>query len=180
LRRALWEYNKIFKSTHVLNVINNTELRKVIKTARNRTESYHQLQRSLRKVSNGLFKGRRMIENQISCQATRLIANFMIAYNATLLDGVYHRLLAKFGEEKAKAIMASRSPVAWPHILLSGRYHFKKDSDVINLDKVISELETNLSKTLQSQHNTMEAKTNHAVLKSKLKSRLKKEEPTEV
>ena len=72
----------------------------------------------------------------------------MIAYNATLLDSVYHRLLAKFGEKKAKAIMSSRSPVAWPHILLSGRYHFKRESEVIDLDKVISELEANLRKAL--------------------------------
>ena len=44
LREALWEYNKVFKSTHVLNLINDVSLRKVIKSARNRTEAYHQLQ----------------------------------------------------------------------------------------------------------------------------------------
>src|SRR5204863_2525650 len=46
LQAAFWEYNKIFKSTHVLNLINDEKKRKIIKTARNRTESYHQFHRT--------------------------------------------------------------------------------------------------------------------------------------
>ena len=38
LKAGLFEYNKIFKSTHVLNLIDNMQLRKAIRTARNRTE----------------------------------------------------------------------------------------------------------------------------------------------
>ncbi|WP_205411454.1 Tn3 family transposase [Candidatus Fukatsuia symbiotica] len=44
LKRALIEYNTLFKSTHVLNLIDNMTLRKAIRTARNRTEAYQQLQ----------------------------------------------------------------------------------------------------------------------------------------
>ena len=40
LKKALFEYNAIFKSTHVLNLIDNMALRKAIRTARNRTEAY--------------------------------------------------------------------------------------------------------------------------------------------
>ena len=50
LKMALFEYNKIFKSTHVLNLIDNMPLRKAIRTARNRTESYHQLQSFIKKI----------------------------------------------------------------------------------------------------------------------------------
>lgn len=39
LKKALFEYNTIFKSTHVLNLIDNMALRKAIRTARNRTEA---------------------------------------------------------------------------------------------------------------------------------------------
>jgi len=48
LRAALYEYNKIFRSTHVLNLIDDMNLRKAIRTARNRTEAYHQLQSMIR------------------------------------------------------------------------------------------------------------------------------------
>ena len=148
LKRALWEYNKLFKSIHVLNVIDDAMLRKVIKTARNRTESYHQLQRGLRKVGGGLFKGRRIVDNQMSCQATRLVANFIIAYNATLLNGVYLRLVKKYDEATARSVIANISPVAWSHILFSGRYHFKKKDGKVDFDALVTQLEKNLRKHL--------------------------------
>ena len=81
LRAALYEYNKIFKSTHVLNMINDIKLRKAIKTARNRTEAYHQLQGLIRKVYHGVFKGKRIIDNAVLCDnhdcrsATNMIAD---------------------------------------------------------------------------------------------------------
>lgn len=42
LKKAIIEYNTIFKSAHVLNLIDNMALRKALRTARNRTEAYHQ------------------------------------------------------------------------------------------------------------------------------------------
>ena len=45
LQAAFWEYNKIFKSMPMLNLIDDEGKRKVIKTERNRTESYHQFHR---------------------------------------------------------------------------------------------------------------------------------------
>ena len=47
-------------------MINDINLRKDIKAARNRTEAYHQLQRAIRKVYNGTFKGKRIVDNRIS------------------------------------------------------------------------------------------------------------------
>ncbi|MEO8402642.1 MAG: Tn3 family transposase, partial [Gammaproteobacteria bacterium] len=79
LQAAFWEYNKIFKSAHVLNLINDEGKRKIIKTARNRTESYHQFHRMIRKVFHGAFKGRKIISNATSIQASRLVSNCVIA-----------------------------------------------------------------------------------------------------
>jgi TnpA family transposase len=59
LKKALIEYNAIFKSTHVLNLIDNMALRKAIRTAKNRTEAYHQLQGLIRKIYRGFLKGKR-------------------------------------------------------------------------------------------------------------------------
>lgn len=148
LRAALWEYNKIFKSTHVLNLINDIELQKVIKSARNRTESYHQLQRAIRKVYGGVFKGRKIVSNAVSNQASRLVAICIIAYNAMLLDQLYQRLCARISERKAKAIMCKISPVAWQHIIFTGRYHFKEKKEPFDLDELIEILEEKLQKSM--------------------------------
>jgi TnpA family transposase len=61
LQAALYEYNKILKTIHVLNMINDLELRKAIKAARNRTEAYPQLQGRIRKVYQGIFKGKKLL-----------------------------------------------------------------------------------------------------------------------
>jgi TnpA family transposase len=61
LNAAIYEYNNIFKSIHVLNLINNPALRQAIKSARNRTESYHALQGFIRQTYHGIFKGNRII-----------------------------------------------------------------------------------------------------------------------
>src|SRR3990167_1698265 len=82
LKAALFEYNKVFKSTHVLNLIDNMPLRKAIRTARNRTEAYHQLQGLIRKIYSGIFKGKKIMDNRVSAHAVRLIANCIVAYNS--------------------------------------------------------------------------------------------------
>lgn len=58
LKAALFEYNAIFKSTHVLNLIDDMELRKAIRSARNRTEAYHQLQSNIRRLTMAFFKAK--------------------------------------------------------------------------------------------------------------------------
>lgn len=148
LQAAFWEYNKIFKSAHVLNLINDEGKRKVIKTARNRTESYHQFHRMIRKVFHGAFKGRKIISNATSIQASRLVSNCVIAYNAMILDKVYQRLCVTVGKKKAKEIMSKISPVAWQHIIFTGRYHFKDQEGKIDFDMLITLLEKKLCKSM--------------------------------
>ena len=93
LKTALFEYNKIFKSTHVLNLIDDLQLRKAIRTARNRTEAYHQLQGNIRKIHTGVFKGKKIVDNRVSAHAARLIANCIIAYNSIVLNSVYEKMV---------------------------------------------------------------------------------------
>lgn len=56
LKTVLFGYNKIFKSIYMLNLIDNMQLRKIIHTAINRTEAYHQPQRMIRKIYHGILK----------------------------------------------------------------------------------------------------------------------------
>ena len=128
LRAALYEYNKIFKSTHILNLIDNMNLRKSIRTARNRTEAYHQLQSLIRRIYNSVFKGRKISDNRISAHAARLVANCIVAYNAIILNTVYEKMVAEGVSEKILEEFARISPVAWHHLFFTGRYSFKKAS----------------------------------------------------
>lgn len=126
LRAALYEYNKIFKSTHVLNLIDDMHLRKAIRTARNRTESYHQLQSLIRKIYNNVFKGRKITDNRVSAHAARLVANCIVAYNAMILNRVYEKMVSEGVPEEILEKFARISPIAWQHLFFTGRYSFKK------------------------------------------------------
>ena len=134
LKKALWEYNKILSSIHILNLIDNKELRKNIKTARNRTESFHQLQSKIRKVHGGKFSGRTILENEIWNQSARLVANMSIAYNSLILND----LLKKYPDLKYST--AKISPIAWRHINYTGKYTFKEKKNLLILKEIIEKL----------------------------------------
>ena len=141
LKAALFEYNAIFKSTHILNLIDDMELRKAIRIARNRTESYHQLQSNIRKTYNGIFRGKRIVENRVSAHAARLVANCIIAYNSMILNYVYEKLLAAGAPQEIIDKFTRISPIAWTHTLLTGRYSFMKSNGQIDVEAMAQILE---------------------------------------
>jgi TnpA family transposase len=141
LRAALWEYNKIFKSTHVLNLINDMPLRKSLRRARNRTESYHQLQGLFRKVYNGAFKGQKIMDNLVCSESSRLLANIIMTYNAIILNTFYENLCVRHREEKAKKMVAKISPIAWGHLSFTGKYLFKNSRKDVDIDGLVIQLE---------------------------------------
>lgn len=103
------------------------QLRKAIRSARDRTEAYHQLQSNIRKTYHGVFQGKRIVENCVSAHAARLIANCIIAYNSMILNSVYERMVASSGVSQEIIDEFTRiSPIAWSHMLFTGRYNFKK------------------------------------------------------
>ncbi|NJK53119.1 MAG: transposase [Leptolyngbyaceae cyanobacterium SU_3_3] len=145
LRAALYEYNKIFKSVHVLNLIDDMSLRKAIRTARNRTEAYHQLQSLIRKIYNSVFKGRKISDNRVSAHAARLVANCVIAYNALILNAVYKKMIEEDVPETIIQRFARISPISWDHFFFTGRYSFKPLSNTkINLEAMVEMLENQL------------------------------------
>lgn len=146
LKAALFEYNKILKSIHILNMIDNMELRKAIRTARNRTEAYHQLQGLIRKIYSGIFKGKKIIDNRVSAHAARLIANFIIDYNSIILNAVYEKMVQDGVAQEIIDEFARISPIAWAHILFTGRYNFRKSSGTIDIAAMAHEIERLLRK----------------------------------
>lgn len=146
LKKALFEYNSIFKSTHVLNLIDNMALRKAIRTARNRTEAYHQLQGLIRKIYSGVFKGKKIINNQVSAHAVRLVANCIIAYNAIILNAIYEKMLKDGVSQEILEEFSRISPIAWAYIIFTGKYNFKKSDSHIDVDLMVSVLEKHLKR----------------------------------
>ena len=150
LKAALFEYNAIFKSTHILNLIDDMELRKAIRIARNRTEAYHQLQSNIRKTYNGIFQGKRIVENRVSAHAARLVANCIIAYNSMILNSVYKKMLAAGAPQEIIDKFTRISPIAWTHTLFTGRYSFMKSNGQIDVEAMARILEDHVKQRFWS------------------------------
>ena len=72
------------------------------------------------------------MDNRVSAHAARFVANCVIAYNSTMLNALFLRI----------------SPIAWNHIIFTGRYNFKNNNTKVDLEKMIDSLEEKLRKTL--------------------------------
>lgn len=129
-------------------MINDIKLRKAIKAARNRTKAYHQLQGMIRKVYHGIFKGKRIIDNNVSAHAVRLMANCVIAYNSSILNILYKKLITSGAPQVVIDKFIRISPIAWDHISFTGHYNFKKDNTTIDLETIINILEAKLRKII--------------------------------
>lgn len=151
LRAALIEYNNVFKSIHVLNLINDMDMRKALKTARNRTESYHQFQSLVRKVYHGEFRGKMIVNNRISAQSSRFVVNCSVAYNATILNELYEKMLRENVPREKIELFLRISPIAWSHISFMGKYNFKKSDGLIDFKQIVAALEEGMKKYFDDQ-----------------------------
>lgn len=139
-QRALWEFDKIFKSLHTAHFIDDPLLRQSIRTALNRGEEFHQLTGAIANVGGNKFRGTTELELQIWNECIRLIANSIIYYNTIILSKIYE-IQEKLGNLEALEFIKKLSPIAWRHINLSGKYEFINSFFSINLDEIISNLD---------------------------------------
>ena len=95
-------------------------LRKAIRTARNRTEAYHQLQNFIRKLYYGVFKGKRIVDHRITTQAVRLVTNLIVTYNAIILNNLYLQAVEDGQSTEELENLLRISPMAWKHIAFTG------------------------------------------------------------
>jgi len=149
VKTALWEYDSIFRSLHLLEFIDDPILRSQIRKALNRVEAYHQLRKAVAKVHSGKFRGMTILENEIWNQCSRLLANSIILYNAIILD----KLLAELnlqGDKKGIDYLNSVSPVRWKHINFIGKYEFMQAKESIKMEEVVAQLQDNLKTILKA------------------------------
>jgi TnpA family transposase len=138
-QKALAEYNKILHDLHVLNVIDNPQLRRATRTSLNRGEGYHQLTGKIISINGSKLRGATEVELIISSECIRLIANCIIFYNAYMLSELYE-MHEKLGNTKILEILKKISPIAWRHINLNGRYEFSTIFEALNLMDILSKI----------------------------------------
>lgn len=144
-KEAFWEYDKIFMSIYMLKFINDQMIRKNVRRALNRGESYHKLRRAIANVHGQKFRGKNTQEIEIWNECARLMANCMIYYNAKLLNALLEKL-QKGGNDKLIEALKYISPVAWININLYGFYTFEDEQsaqiDMAKLAESVNMLKT--------------------------------------
>jgi hypothetical protein len=86
-------------------------------------------------------KGKKIIDNRVSAHAARLIANFIIDYNSVILNAVYEKMVQDGVAQEIIDEFARISPIAWIHILFTGRYNFRKNTGAIDIAAMAREIE---------------------------------------
>ena len=138
-RQALWEYDHIIRSLYLLDYVDSLSLRQNVQKALNRGENYHQLRRAVSYANFGKLRFKTEYEQKIWNECSRLVANCIIYYNASILSNVLaHR--EKIGDEAGLAMLKKVSPVAWQNVNLQGRFQFHNRPEPIDMDAIIQHL----------------------------------------
>ncbi len=132
-KKALWELDNIRRTNHILDFIDDPQLRQSVQKALNRGEAYHRMRRAISYVNSGKFRVKTEAEQQIWNECSRLIANAIIYYNTLLLSRVYEQKLA-VGDEEAIKILKKTSPVAWRNVNLFGNFDFTAGTSPVDID----------------------------------------------
>ncbi|MFC6280023.1 MULTISPECIES: Tn3 family transposase [Polaromonas] len=137
-KKALWELDNICRTLHIVNFIDDVQLRQRVQKALNRGEAYHRFRRAIAYVNAGKFRVKTEGEQQIWNECSRLIANAVIFYNTALLSRVYEQKLAA-GDLEAAELVKKVSPVAWQHVNLFGSFEFSDTESGIDLDALAAQ-----------------------------------------
>ena len=137
--KALIELDRIIMTLYILDYIDSEKMRQCVHRSLNRGESYHQLRSAIAKVSGRKIIGKNEIEIAINNECARLLAICIIFYNASLLSGIYEYYQSRgMIEESGKVLKLS--PVAWQHISLIGKYEFRGNIVLLDLQETIAQM----------------------------------------
>jgi hypothetical protein len=130
-KKALWELDHI-RQIHILDFIDDLELRQSVQKALNRGEAYHRMRRAIRVKTEA--------EQQIWNECSRLIASAIIYYNTLLLSRVYEHKLAA-NDQDAIEILKDISPVAWRNVNLIGNFDFTTGTSPVDIEALAERYE---------------------------------------
>ena len=102
-------------------------------------ENYHQLRRAVSFASFGKLRFKTEYEQELWSECSRLIANCIIFYNASILSRFLEHQ-ERNGDTQGADATKKVSPIAWQNTNLHGRYEFHKQPDLLNVEAIIQGL----------------------------------------
>ena len=90
-------------------------------------------------ASFGKLRFKTEYEQDLWSECSRLIANCIIFYNASILSRFLEHQ-ERNGDTQGADATKKVSPIAWQNTNLHGRYEFHKQPDLLNVDAIIMEL----------------------------------------
>ena len=146
LKKAIFEYDKLVRSTYTLKYMMDSKLQKTVNKSQNRIESYHQLRAAISKVGGKKqLYGKTDIDVEISNQCNRLVCNTIIYYNSIILSRVLEKYDTQNNKKKLLSIIKRISPISWHHhIHFSGQYTFQGNDSTIDIDEFLKNFNLDL------------------------------------
>lgn len=148
-RKAIAEFNKIFRTKYLLNYIDDLSLRQSVQIALNRGESYHQLKKNVSFANNGKIRTKSETEQKIYQESSRLICSSIIYFNSYILS-LFLKQKNKTNQVDEIEALKRVSPIAWTHLNLYGKYDFSKNNENLlmsDLEKIIETINLPIEKT---------------------------------
>jgi len=111
-------------------------MRRGVQQALNRGESYHHLHRAVSYANFGKLRFKTEHDQHLWSECSRLLANCILFYNASILSALLLRNQQK-GDEDPAALLRHSSPVAWQHINFYGRFEFASIPALIDIASIV-------------------------------------------
>ena len=127
LYQALKEFGKILKSLHILQYIDDLNLRQIIQKQLNKIERSHRFSNAVFFANGGemIFPTRQ--EQRIAEACKRLIKSAIICWNYLYLSKKVSLLSKDQQRETLLNLIKAKSPMAWSHIYFHGLYDFSEE-----------------------------------------------------
>ncbi len=136
---ALAEYNRVFKSLHLLDYADDKQLRQVIQESLNRGESFQGLKRALAALGGNQFRGRDPEEMGLWNSCANLLANCIVYYNMLIMSS-FKSYCLNTGKENQIKLLRSISPASWENIILNGYYDLSDNDEYWDIESEIKNL----------------------------------------
>ena len=123
---ALWEFNRVLESIHILRCIKDINYRRIMQKVLNRGEASNKTYRNIRSYRGGKLHARTDREQDINHLCTHLI-EVIILYMNTYLLSKYIKIKEQEGDRESVEHAKNISPNAWSHLIFHGHFSFNQN-----------------------------------------------------
>ena len=123
LQQAIQELGRIAKTAHILEYIDDEQLRRRVLIGLNKGETLHSMARAIFFGRQGRFTDRGYEVQLNRASALSLVLNAIVVWNTRYFEQA-QAALAKQGDPVAESVWKHLSAIQWEHIHLVGAYHF--------------------------------------------------------